>query len=135
MEILVLSGSASYRRAITLFGATNFTVAVLAITTSTIMGILVFTYTQKAAIAQYQNFTGSIRISPTLLQTIQSKASVTPTTAITNAERGVGSNSYAIFARLGVMNGFLVYIVNIIDANHSVHGILETPRSRINESG
>ena len=49
------------------------TVTVLAITTSAIMGILVSTYTQQAAIAQYQNFTGSIRISPTLLQTIQSK--------------------------------------------------------------
>ena len=98
------------------------TVAVLAITISTIMGILVSTYTQQAAVAQYQNFTGSIQISPTLLQTIQSKASVTLTTAITNAER-VGSNSHAIFARLGVVNGFLVYIVNVIDANHSVHRI------------
>jgi hypothetical protein len=98
------------------------TVAVLAITTSTIMGILVSTYTQQAAVAQYQNFTGSIRISPTLLQTIQAKASVTLTTAITNAER-VGSNSHAIFARLGVVNGFLVYIVNVIDANHNIHRI------------
>jgi plastocyanin len=97
------------------------TVAVLAITVSTIMGILVSTYMQQAAIAQYQNFTGSIRISPTLLQTIQSKASVTLTTAITNAERGVGPNSHAIFARLGVVNGFLVYIINVIDANHNIH--------------
>src|SRR5215469_11804176 len=99
------------------------TVTVLAITTSTIMGILVSTYTQQAAIAQYRNFTGSIRISPTLLQTIQSKASVTLTTAITNAERGVGPNSHAIFAHLGVVNGFLVYIINVIDANHSIHRI------------
>ena len=77
------------------------------------MGILVSTYTQQAAIAQYQNFTGSIRISP-LLQTIQSKASIALTTAITNAERGVGPNSHAIFGRLGVVNGILVYIINVI---------------------
>jgi plastocyanin len=103
------------------------TVTVLAITTSTIMGILVSTYMQQAAIAQYQNFTGSIRISPTLLQTIQSKASVTLTTAITNAERGVGPNSHAIFARLGVVNGFLVYIINVIDANNNIHRITVDP--------
>ena len=65
----------------------------------------------------------SIRISPTLLQTIQSKASVTLTTAITNAERGVGPNLHAIFARLGIVNGFLVYIINVIDANHNIHRI------------
>jgi plastocyanin len=99
------------------------TFTVLAITTSTIMGILVCTYMQKAAIAQYQNFTGSIRISPTLLQTIQSKSSVTLITAITNAERGVGPNSHAIFARLGIANGFLIYIINVIDANHNIHRI------------
>ncbi len=56
------------------------TVSVLTITASTIMGVLVSTYMQQAAIAQYQNFTGSIRISPTLLQTIESKASITLTT-------------------------------------------------------
>jgi plastocyanin len=103
------------------------TVAVLAITVSTIMGILVSTYMQQAAIAQYQNFTGSIRISPTLLQTMQSKASVTLTTAITNAERGVGPNSHAIFARLGVVNGFLVYIINVIDATRNIHIITVDP--------
>jgi len=100
------------------------TVTVQAITASAIMGILVSTYTQQAAIAQYQNFTGSIRISPTLLQRIQSKASVTLTTAITNAEKGVGPNSHAIFALLGIVNGFLVYIINVIDASHSIHRII-----------
>ena len=90
----------------------------LAITASTITGILVSTYMQQAASAQlslsflqYQNFTGSVRISPTLLQTIQSKANVTLTTAATNAERGVGPNSHAIFARLGIVNGFLVVVL------------------------
>ena len=105
------------------------------------MGILVSTYMQEAANAQYQNstigtmlgimrammttqnITGSVRIAPTLLQTIQSKASVTLTTAITNAERGVGPNSHAIFARLGIENGYLVYIINVIDANHNIHRI------------
>ena len=59
------------------------TVSVLTITASTIMGILVSTYMAEARLnyAQYQNFTGSIRISPTLLQTIESKASITLTTA------------------------------------------------------
>jgi hypothetical protein len=57
------------------------------------------------------------------LQTIQSKANVTLTTAATNAERGVGPNSHAIFARLGIVNGFLVYIINVIDANHNIHRI------------
>ncbi|HXX97452.1 MAG TPA: hypothetical protein VEL11_10100 [Candidatus Bathyarchaeia archaeon] len=99
------------------------TITVLAITASTIMGTLVSTYMGQAAIAQYQNFMDSIRISPTLLQTIQSKASVTLTTAITNAERGVGPNLHAIFARLGIVNGFLVYIINVIDANHNIHRI------------
>jgi len=97
------------------------TVTVLALTVFTTMGILVSTLQQ---VANAQNFTGSIRISPTLLQTIESKASVTLTTAITNAERGVGPNSHTIFARLGVVNGFLVYIINVIDANNNIHTII-----------
>jgi len=109
-------------------------VAVLAITSSTITGILVSTYMQQTASAQYQNrfgygfpsqnFTGSIRISPTLSQTILSKANVSLSTAATNAEKGVGPNSHAAFAHLGIVNGFLVYTINVIDANHNIHTII-----------
>jgi plastocyanin len=35
----------------------------------------------------------------------------------------LAQNSHAIFARLGVVNGFLVYIINDIDANHNTHRI------------
>ncbi|HET8687278.1 MAG TPA: hypothetical protein VFM18_11540, partial [Methanosarcina sp.] len=116
------------------------TIAVLAITVFTTTGMLASTL-QQVANAQYQNsttgtmlgimstmmktqnITGSVRIAPTLLQTIQSKASVTLTAAITNAERGVGPNSHAIFAHLGIVNGYLVYIINVIDANHNIHRI------------
>jgi len=105
------------------------TVAVLSITVFTTTGILVSTLQQAAnaqlglGFLQYRNFTGSVRIAPTLLQTIQSKVSVTLTTAITNAEKGVGPNSHAIFARLGIINGYLVYIINVIDANHNIHRV------------
>jgi hypothetical protein len=96
------------------------TAAVLVITAFTRTGILTSALQQ---VANARNFTGSVRIAPTLLQTIQSKSNVSLTTAATNAERGVGTNSHAIFARLGIVNGYLVYIIYAMDVNHNIHRI------------
>ena len=107
---------------------------VLAVTVSLTSLILVSTYLQRAAIAQNQksaqstvslsNLTGSVQVFPRLSQTIQSKANVSLSTAATNAEKSVGPSSHAISARVGIVNGYLIYSVRVIDSNNNVHWIM-----------
>lgn len=109
-------------------------VVVLAVTVSLTSLILVSTYLQRAAIAQNQksaqstvslsNLTGSVQVFPRLSQTIQSKANVSLSTAATNAEKSVGPSSHAISARVGIVNGYLIYSVRVIDSNNNVHWIM-----------
>ena len=107
-------------------------VAILSIIASTITGILVSTYTQQvnarnqtrststsiksiknnpSAGAANSNWTGSIQLSSTLSQTIESKVHTSLSNVITVAEKIVGANSHAISGRLTAENGFLVYSV------------------------
>ena len=109
-------------------------IAVLSVTTSIMSGILVNTYMQQEASAQNQNttsnaaavplrnLTGSVQVFPKLSQTIQSKANVSLTTAPTNAEKSVGPSSHALSAHIGIVNGYLIYSVRIVDPNNNIHG-------------
>jgi uncharacterized membrane protein YkoI len=111
-------------------------IAVLAVTTSIMSGILVNTYMQQAASAQNQNstsnagavplrnLTGSVQIFPRLSQIIQSKANVSLTTAATNAEKSVGPSSHALSAHVGIVNGYLIYSVRIVDPNNNIHWVI-----------
>jgi len=71
-----------------------------------------------------RNLTGSVQIFPKLSQILQSKANASPSTAATNAEKSIGTNSHAIFARLGIVNGSLGYILHVVDASNNVHRVL-----------
>ena len=94
-------------------------VAILSIIASTITGILVSTYTQQvnarnqtgstssstitksiknnpSAGAANSNWTGSIQLSSTLSQTIESKVHTSLSNAITVAEKTVGANSHLL---------------------------------------
>ena len=111
-------------------------IAVLSVTSSITGAILVTTYMQQAAIAQNQNstsntgivslrnLTGSVQVFPGLSQTIQSKANVSLSTAPTNAEKSVGPSSHAISAHVGIVNGYLIYSVRIVDSINNVHWII-----------
>jgi uncharacterized membrane protein YkoI len=44
--------------------------------------------------------------------------------ASTIAEKTVGPNSHAVSVRIGVVNGFVVYIALVSDINHSIHRVL-----------
>jgi uncharacterized membrane protein YkoI len=110
-------------------------IAVLAVTASLTSGILVTTYVQQAANAQNQNstsnagatlrnLTGSVQVSPKLSQTIQSKANISLSTAATNAEKSVGPSSHAISAHVGIVNGYLIYSVRIVDSNNNIHRVI-----------
>ena len=95
---------------------------------------MVSTYLQQVASAQnstnstgavtLSNLTGSVQVFPSLSQTIQSKANVSLSTAPTNAEKSVGSSSHAISAHVGIVNGYLIYSVRIVDSNNNVHRVI-----------
>ena len=111
-------------------------IAILSVTASVTGAILVTTYMQQAAIAQNQNhtssigvvslsnLTGSVQVFPGLSQTIQSKANISLSTAATNAEKSVGPSSHAISAHVGIVNGYLIYSVRIVDSNNNLHWII-----------
>jgi uncharacterized membrane protein YkoI len=111
-------------------------IAVLAVTASITSGILVATYTQQEASAQNQNsttssgavplrnLTGSVQIFPKLSQILQSKANASLSTAGTNAEKSIGTNSHAISARLGIVNGSLLYTLHVVDASNNIHRVI-----------
>jgi len=123
-------------------------VAILSIIASTITGILVSTYAQQvnaqnqtgstssststnsiknnpSAVAANSNWTGSIQLSSTLSQTIESKVHTSLSNAIAVAEKTVGANSHATSGRLTAENGFLVYSVWVRNpTNNSLHRII-----------
>jgi len=123
-------------------------VAILSIIASIITGILVSTYAQQvnarnqtgstssstsikliknnpSAGAANSNWTGSIQLSSTLSQTIESRVRTSLSNAITVAEKTVGANSHATSGRLTAENGFLVYSVWIRNpTNNSLHRII-----------
>ena len=71
-----------------------------------------------------RNLTGSVQIFPRLSQTIQSKVNVSLTTAPTNAEKSVGPSSHALSAHIGIVNGYLIYSVQIVDPNNNIHWVI-----------
>jgi uncharacterized membrane protein YkoI len=114
-------------------------IAVIAVTASIITGTLMSYYTQQVASAQNQsnsatvrstgsiplkNLTGSVQVFPRLSQMIQSKANVSLSAAASGAQSAVGADSHVISAHLGVVNGFLVYVAHVVDANNNIHRVI-----------
>ncbi len=81
----------------------------------------------SASVASLRNLTGSVQVFPRLSQVIQSsisKTNVTLSTAATSAQTAVGANSHVISAHLGVVNGYLVYVSRLVDANNNIHRVI-----------
>ena len=113
-------------------------VAILSIIASTITGFLVSTYAQQvnalnqtgstssstgtkliknnpSAGAANSNWTGSIQLSSTLSQTIESKVHTSLSNAITVAEKNSRRKFTSTSGRLTAENGFLVPIRKLVD--------------------
>jgi uncharacterized membrane protein YkoI len=73
------------------------------------------------------NITGSIPFGPTIAKAIGSQIHVSLANATTIAEKAVGTNANADAARIGVVNGFLVYMALVLDNNNNSHGVLVDP--------
>jgi hypothetical protein len=75
----------------------------------------------------YSNWTGSIQVSKTLSQIIQSQVHTTLGNAATSAEKLIGANSHATSANLGEERGYLVYTVWVKDSNDNSHKVIVDP--------
>ena len=71
-----------------------------------------------------QNITGSLSLRNMLAKMPGSEVHVSLANASTIAEKTVGPNSHAVFVRIGVVHGFVVYIALVSDINHSIHRVL-----------
>jgi len=71
-----------------------------------------------------QNITGSLSLRNMLAKMPGSEVHVSLANASTIAEKTVGPNSHAVFVRIGVVHGFVVYIALVSDINHSIHSVL-----------
>ena len=75
----------------------------------------------------YSNWTGSIQVSNTLSQIIQSQVHTTLGDAATSAEKLIGANSHATSANLREERGYLVYTVWVKDSNSNSHKVIVDP--------
>jgi len=75
------------------------------------------------------NITGSIPFGPTIAKAIASQVHVSLANAGVIAEKVVGAKPWPVpwAVTLGVVNGFLVYLVLIEDGNNNFYGIIVDP--------
>ena len=73
------------------------------------------------------NWTGSIQVSNTLSQIIQSQVHTTLGNAATSAEKLIGANSHATSANLREERGYLVYTVLVKDSKDNSHKVIVDP--------
>ena len=70
------------------------------------------------------NITGSILIGPTISKAITSQMHINLPNATVTAEKSVGANAHALFGRIGLVHGFLVYTILVTDNNSNFHYIM-----------
>jgi hypothetical protein len=71
-----------------------------------------------------RNRTGSIPTFPTVMEAFKSQIRTSLNDATTTALDEVGGNSTALSSTLQPNRGFLVYIVQIVDANNQLHSVI-----------
>jgi hypothetical protein len=71
-----------------------------------------------------RNRTGSIPTFPTVMEAFKSQIRTSLNDATTTALDEVGGNSTALSSTLQPNRGFLVYIVQIVDANNQLHSVV-----------
>ena len=70
---------------------------------------------------QGQNITGSIKLAPTMINSITSQIKVSLIDAASTAQTQVGNNSHVVAAHLDIVNGYLTYTVIATDPDANIH--------------
>ena len=70
---------------------------------------------------QNQNITGSIKLAPTLINSIASQIKVSLADAASIVQNQSGNNSKVVAAHLDVTNGYLAYKVIAVDPDANIH--------------
>ena len=83
--------------------------------------------TSKSITANATTPIGTIPLSNTMSNAVFSKTKVNLSNAVSIAEKDIDSKSHAISARLGTDNGYLVYIIWVVDGNNSMHRLVVDP--------
>lgn len=68
-----------------------------------------------------ENITGSIDFMSAIAKAISSQIKTSLSDASSAAEKSIGNNSHAVAAHVSDENGYLVYVVIIVDSNGKVH--------------
>lgn len=70
------------------------------------------------------NVTGSIKLSTVFGNALASQIKVSLSQAATTAENTIGNNSHAAAAHFGVVNGYFVITVWVIDGSYNFHQVI-----------
>jgi hypothetical protein len=70
---------------------------------------------------QNQNITGSIKLAPTLINSIASQIKVSLSDAASIVQNQSGNNSKVVAAHIDVTNGYLTYTVIAVDPDANIH--------------
>jgi uncharacterized protein (DUF2147 family) len=74
-----------------------------------------------------ENVTSSINLRNIISNAIGSQINVSLSNATTTAETSIGNNSHAVAARLGDVNGYLVYTIFVSDPNMNFNKVIVDP--------
>lgn len=73
---------------------------------------------------QDQNITGSIKLAPTLINSIASQIKVSLSDAAAIVQNQAGNKSNVVAAHLDVANSYLVYTVVAVDPDANIHKLI-----------
>ena len=73
---------------------------------------------------QDQNITGSIKLAPTLINSIASQIKVSLSDAAAIVQNQAGNKSNVVAAHLDVVNSYLVYTVVAVDPDANIHKLI-----------
>jgi hypothetical protein len=71
-----------------------------------------------------QNITGSIKINPTIFNSIASQIKTNLSDAAASAQKELGNNSRVVAGHLDIVNGYLVYSICAIDPDMNIHRLI-----------
>ena len=74
-----------------------------------------------------ENITGSIDFMSAITKAIASQMKTSLSDASSAAEKSIGNNSHAVAAHVSDENGYLVYVVAVVDSNGKVHKLIVDP--------
>jgi hypothetical protein len=74
-----------------------------------------------------ENITGSIDFMSAITKAIASQIKTSLSDSSSAAEKSIGNNSHAVGAHVSDENGYLVYVVAVVDSNGKVHKLIIDP--------